>query len=207
MEVDLLFKHVRRGGNKVAIFMCGASNTGKSTTRNVLLKDAGVTKELVILNIDEIRTALAITQKEARVEFGRLVEKTISEGYSFLYDATCRDRGRIIDLMKKLKRQGYKIVVGLVYASLDTVVSRSNARIHQPMEESVVRAIYEEFAGKAETYMKVLEIDEIYLYNNELKTRLLYSRKNNNIYCKVDNVGTSTVTTTQLFYFNISKYC
>jgi predicted ABC-type ATPase len=210
MEVDLLFKHKRRGGNKVAVFMCGASNVGKSTTRNVLLKDAGITRELVVLNIDEVRITRALTQREARVEFGRLVDKTIVEGYSFLYDATCRDRGRIIDLMKKLKQQGYKIIVGLVYATLHTVISRSHARIHQPMDESIVRAIYDEFADKAETYMKVPEIDEIYLYNNELKTRLLYSRKNNNIYCKINananaNAGAGDIT--QLFYFNTSKYC
>lgn len=190
-------KGVRRPKHKVALFLCGAAGSGKTTIRSVFLQDAGMKTTFVTLNIDEIRPIVG-SQEAARTVFQQLIDQTISDGYSFLYDGTCRDRGTILGRMKELKQKGYTIVAGITYASLGTVLGRVKRRVDQPLDDDIAKDIYQHLKKNVESYMKVDEIDKVYLYNTEKKVKLLYVRDAKKVTCLLPESA---------FYFDVSKYC
>jgi predicted ABC-type ATPase len=190
-------KGVRKPKNKLAMFLCGAAGTGKTWNQPKILQVANITTTFVTLNIDDIRPIIG-TQEAARKIFNQLFNKTLEDGYSLLYDGTCRDKGNTVHRMKKLKAAGYKIIVGVMYAPLDLVLRRIRRRTRQPLEEDVARDIYAHLKKNIEIYMSIDDIDEIYLYNSEHAAKLLYSRKGDEVNC-VDPKSD--------FYFDISKYC
>ena len=192
-----LTKGVRKPKNKVAIFLCGAAGSGKTTSRDMFLKDAGIKTTFVTLNIDDIRPKIG-SQEAARGVFVKLIDQTIQDGYSFLYDGTCRDRKNTVTRIKEAKNNGYKIVLGITYASLGTVLNRIRKRVNQPLEDELVREIYGHLKKNIETYMSVDEIDEVYLYNNEKSTKLIFYKDAKEVHC---------VSPDSKFYFDVSKYC
>jgi predicted ABC-type ATPase len=192
-----LTKGIRKPKNKIALFLCGAAGSGKTTSRSKFLDDVGMKTTFVTLNIDDIRPIVG-SQQAARQVFGELTDKVIEDGYSLLYDATCRDRSNIIARMKQLKEGGYKIILGIMYASLGTVLGRVRRRVEQPLDQDIAKDIYQHLKKNVETYMSVSEIDEVYLYNNEQTSKLIYSRKAKKIYCLSPESN---------FYFDVSKYC
>lgn len=201
MEDEIFHKitrNVRRPAkHKKAIFTCGAAGSGKTTNRSQFLKDAGLKTTHVYLNVDRIRY-LAGSHEKGQVLLKHLVKRTIEEKYSVLLDATCRDRKNIIELMKTLKESGYIIVLAMTYAKLDTVLERAEKRVTQPVDEEVVRDIYQHMKKNAETYMSIDEIDEVYLYNNEETSTLIFYRGRKRMQCISPNSE---------FYFDVSKYC
>jgi predicted ABC-type ATPase len=201
MEEEIFYKitrNVRRPAkHKKAIFTCGAAGTGKTTNRSQFLKDAGLKTTHVYLNVDRLRY-LAGSHEKGQILLKHLVKRTIDEKYSLLLDATCRDRKNIIDLMKTLKDAGYIIILGMTYAHLDTVIERASKRVTQPVNEEVVRDIYQHMKKNAEIYMNVDDIDEVYLYNNEETSTLIFYRGRKRIQC---------LSPESEFYFDVSKYC
>jgi len=201
MEEEIFYKitrNVRRPAkHKKAIFTCGAAGTGKTTNRSQFLKDAGLKTTHVYLNVDRLRY-LAGSHEKGQILLKHLVKRTIDEKYSLLLDATCRDRKNIIDLMKTLKDAGYIIILGMTYAHLDTVIERASKRVTQPVNEEVVRDIYQHMKRNAEIYMNVDDIDEVYLYNNEETSTLIFYRGRKRIQC---------LSPESEFYFDVSKYC
>lgn len=187
---------VRRSKKKTALFLCGTAGSGKTTIKTKFLEDTK-TKGHVYLNIDEIRPIVG-SQEKARVVFAELVDKTIEDGYSFLHDSTCRDKGTMLQRMENAKKNGYTVKVGIVYASLDTVLQRVAKRIEQPLTEEQVRDIYRHLTKNVEVYMSSKFIDEIYLYNNEQTSTLIFYRDRKEIRCNHP---------TMKFYFDVSKYC
>ena len=99
-----LTKGVRKPKQKVALFLCGAAGSGKTTSRSIFLDDVQMNTTFVTLNIDDVRSIVG-TQEKARNVFVELVDKAIADGYSILYDATCRDKRNIIARMKQLKEK------------------------------------------------------------------------------------------------------
>jgi predicted ABC-type ATPase len=192
-----LTKGVRKPKQKVALFLCGAAGSGKTTSRSTFLDDAQMKTTFVTLNIDEVRPIVG-TQELARKVFVELVDKAIDDGYSILYDATCRDKSNIVARMKQLKEKNYKIVLGITYASLKTVLERVRRRTEQPLDESIAKEIYQHLKKNVETYMGLGEIDEVYLYNNEQTSKLIYVRKSKKVFCMSPESN---------FYFDVSKYC
>lgn len=189
-----LTKGVRRPKHKVAMFLCGAAGTGKTSLRETFLKDVGMKTSFVYLNLDDIKTDRTI----AREILKSLVRRTIEDGYSLLWDATCRNKSEILAEMGSMKSKGYKIVLGMVYASLNTVLKRVAKRTDQPVEESIVRDIYQHMMRSAEVYMNKDVIDEIYLYNNEKSAILMFSKSDKSVQCHSPDLK---------FYFDVSKYC
>lgn len=192
-----LTKGVRRPKHKVAMFMCGAAGTGKTSMRETFLKDIGMKSSFVYLNIDDIRKHVK-SQEEAQVFIKKLVSRTVDDGYSLMWDATCRNKSAILPAMESMKSKGYKIVLGMVYASLNTVLRRVAKRTEQPVEESIVRDIYQHMMKNAEVYMDKEFIDEIYLYNNEKTAILMFSKSDKSVQCHSPDLK---------FYFDVSKYC
>jgi predicted ABC-type ATPase len=201
MEDEIFYKitrNVRRPAkHKKAIFTCGASGTGKTTNRSQFLKDAGLKTTHVYLNVDRLRY-LAGSHEKGQVLLKHLVRRSIDEKYSILFDATCRDRKHIIELMKILKAEGYLIILAMTYAHLDTVIERAAKRVTQSIDEEIVRDIYQHMKKNAETYMNIDEIDEVYLYNNEETSTLIFHKNKKRIQC---------LSPDSEFYFDVSKYC
>lgn len=190
-------KGVRKQKHKTALFLCGAAGTGKTTLRNTFLDDVGMKTTFVTLNVDMVRDVVG-DQATARTVFGKLTDKAISDGYSILYDATCRDKSNIVSRMKELKSKGYKLILGVVYATRKTMLGRIQRRENQPLDEKIAQDIYSHLSKNVETYMSLKELDEVYLYNNETTAKLIFKRTAKKVYC---------ISPDTAFYFDVSKYC
>lgn len=183
--------------HKTAVFLCGSSGTGKSTTKQQILSDAGIRGTYVDLNIDMIRPIVG-SQDKATAIFGYFIKRTLEDGYSFVYDGTCRDKGTMTRRILKAKELGYKVVMGMTYTTLDTALHRILGRSNQPLDENIARDIYEQVLNVAEGFMKLKTIDEVYLYNNERTSTLIFHKAKKSVQCLHSDMD---------FYFDVSKYC
>ena len=133
---------------KLALFLCGSSGTGKTTSKYKFIKDAELTTTFVTLNIDDI---WKLTQdKNVKVLFNALIEKTMEDGYSFLFDGTCRDPVYVKHLMSEAKRHGYIVKFGMLYSNLNTALERLKNRKTQPLKEEIAKSIYTQVSIVAE---------------------------------------------------------
>jgi predicted ABC-type ATPase len=179
---------------KFGFLICGPSGVGKSSNIETMIKNAGLNMKFVHIDPDKIK---AVSHAErSLIAFNELVA-TIREGKPFVYVATCGGTKDMHDLVHDMKNHGYRTVVAIPYTSLGTALERISKRPEQPVPEEVVRDLHAFFARKAEMYMKMPYLDEVYLYNNEKDFNLLLSKKDNKVVCS----GKSN------FYFDISKYC
>lgn len=183
--------------HKLAIFSCGASGSGKTVGKESFLKNAGIKTSYVYINVDKIRL-LTGSHETSQKMLKHVVNRTIDEGYSFFWDATCRNKNEIIEQMKNVKAKGYKIVFSLTYAELSTVLKRVKERITQQTDEFVVRDIYQHMKKNAEVYMNVKDIDEVYLYNNDQTSQLIFYKDKKKVQCIHPEMN---------FYFDVSNYC
>jgi predicted ABC-type ATPase len=181
--------------HKIAVFICGSSGTGKTSMRYKFLNDAKIKTSFVYLNMDTIKE---VGREEARRILNYSLTRAVDDGYSIFYDGTCRNKGDIQDVMKRLKAKGYKIVLGMTYTTLPTALKRLEERQQQFVSESVAKDIYQHMSKNAEVYMSIKDIDEIYLYNNEITTTLIYKKTAKAVDC---------ILPTDRFYFDVSKYC
>jgi len=181
--------------HKLAIFFCGAAGTGKTSTRYKFLNDAKIKTSFVYLNLDNIKET---GREEARRILNHSTNRAIEDGYSIFYDGTCRNKGDISEVMKYLKTKNYKIVLGMTYTTLPTALKRLEERRNQFVPESVAKDIYKHMSKNAEDYMDMKDIDEIYLYNNEITATLIYKKTSKSVDC---------ILPTEKFYFDVSEYC
>lgn len=179
--------------HKVALFLCGSSGTGKTSSRKIFLKDANINTTLVTLNADELWTMTH--NKNVKQLLHDLFQKTINDGYSFIIDGTCREVDYTKSLMEEARRKGYGVKLGMVYSNLSTTLTRLANRKHQPLREEIGRMVYKQVSEIAEKYM---DSEEIYLYNNDHTSTLIYSKTDQGITCIHPNAN---------FYFDVSNYC
>jgi len=189
-----LIKNVRKPKHKVALFLCGAAGTGKTSSKTQFLKDVGQTTSYVNLNIDDLYVQMGKRGNFTKT-FDFILHRTIEEGYSFLYDKTCRQFNEVDTLMKHLKEKGYTVKLGIVYANLKHVLERVKNRHEQMLPQHVAKEIYKKFSKIANQYMNS---DELFLYNNDLTTKLIFRREKGIVEC---------IDPTAKFYFDISPYC
>ena len=173
--------------------VCGSPGTGKSSHVSEMLDKAGLADPFLIIDPDKIA---ASTHEERSTSAMKMVLETISKGKSFVYIATCGGTRIVLDLLSRMKIKKYRTVVAIPYTSLTTALSRIAKRTEQPVAEDVVRDLYAFFKTKAERFMKMKNLDEVYLYNNETEFNLLLKMKNKHVACSAGD-----------FYFDISKYC
>jgi predicted ABC-type ATPase len=197
--MEEIYKKLTKGVNKpkkhkVALFLCGAAGTGKTSTREEFLKDTKMSKTFVYLDIDEVFVLMGKRGNFTNM-FDSLLKKVIEDGYSFFYDKTCRRFQEVNSLMEDVKQKGYNVKLGIVYASLEKALDRIKKRKEQPLKQEVAKDIYKEFSGIANKYM---DLDEVYLYNNDSKSKLIYSKKDKNIECIHPEMN---------FYFDVKDYC
>ena len=173
-------------------FVCGPPGVGKSSHVPEMLKLAGISDKYTLIDPDLLEgdTHLKKSQKAAE-----LVKDSIAKKESFVYVATCGGLKVMISYLKAMKSNGMKSVVAIPYTKLTTALNRISKR-EQATPEEVTKDLHAFFATKAEAYMTLRDLEEVYLYNNETEFNLLYSRKNKTIVC-----------TPGEFYFDMSKYC
>jgi predicted ABC-type ATPase len=173
--------------------ICGSPGTGKSSHTQEILDNAGITKKYVLIDPDKID---ARTHEERSSSAMNTVLECIKKGKSFVYIATCAATRDTMDLLSRIKAKKYTTVVAISYTKLTTALERIADRKDQPTPEDVTRDLYAFFASKAERFMKMKDLDELYLYNNETQFNLLLKMKNKHVACSGGD-----------FYFDISKYC
>ena len=155
MDDESIYKKLTKGvrRSKTAIFLCGASGSGKSTTRDSILNKIKFKHSHVLLNLDDI-IGYKERVSESRKTLINLFRRAVEDGYPVLYDGTCRYPPFIEKIINEiLKDKGYKIILVLNYASLDKVIER------------------------------VKQIDELYLFSNETQSKMVFSRKDKKIKC------------------------
>jgi hypothetical protein len=173
--------------------ICGSPGTGKTSHVREMLDNAGLADPFLIIDPDKVD---ALSHEERSTSAMNTVIETIRKGKSFVYIATCGGTKIILGLLARMKAKKYRTVVAIPYTSLTTALSRIAKRKEQPVGEDVVRDLYAFFTSKAERFMNMKNLDEVYLYNNETDFNLLLKMKNKHVACSKGD-----------FYFDISKYC
>jgi predicted ABC-type ATPase len=179
---------------KVGFLICGPSGVGKSSHVDLMLSNAGFNMKFLLIDPDKIT---GVSHREQSFIAFKEVANAINEGKSFVYVATCGGTKDMTDIIKKMKDNDFRTIVAISYTSLGKALERIKKRIGQPVPEEVVRDLHQFFTRKAEMYMTMPNLDEIYLYNNETDFNLLLSKKHNKILCSENSN----------FYFDVSKYC
>ncbi len=177
----------------IGILICGPSGVGKSSNLSHIFNHLGI-QELELLDPDKR------PEKDHEERSSKTLEEVheyISVEKNFAYVATCGGITIIKDILKKMKKQGYKTIVAIVYTSIETAIERISKREqHTPIE--VIKDLHSFFTRKAEYYMNAKNIDELLLFNNETKFTLILNKKDKKIHCYKHK---------EKFYFDISPYC
>lgn len=192
-----LTKGVRRSKNKTILILCGGAGVGKTTLRNKIIEDSKIRQKLITVSLDELKLVVGSYRKSKPI-VNDLLRILVKDGYSILHDGSCRDENVTADRIKYYKSNGYKVILGIVYASLETVINRVSKRTEQPMSEREVKGFFNDLSKVAESYINMDNIDEVYLYNNENTSKLIFYKKEKQIHCKSPETE---------FYFDVSKYC
>jgi predicted ABC-type ATPase len=209
----------------IAFIMCGPSGSGKSTLRNALLDEHNIAVENCILaDPDRIlsslrqwsnpRTKMDCQKPAGYILTDFLLPKLAASRHHIIYDTTCRAIGNTMTAVDLFARNGYYVILTEIYVKPETSLQRVKQRAanameanKRPISNSVVREIYDEFAGKASVYYerefkgKPVLVNELRLYNNEGDIpQLLYKRRR-------EPDGSYTVNTVANgdFYFNYKK--
>lgn len=177
---------------KFGFLICGPSGTGKSSHVTEMLKNANITQKFLLIDPDKLEGIHSEQSKKAL----ELVYEQIEKNKNFVYIATCGGMKIIQTILKKMKEKKMRSIVAIPYIKLSTALERVKKRTEQIVSEEVIKDLHSFFNTKAERYMKLNNLDEIYLYNNETDFNLLYSKIKDKITC-----------TSGEFFFDISKYC
>lgn len=179
---------------KYGFLCCGPSGVGKSSNIHKMLENANLNKDdFSIIDPDKIDG----THTEQSSKALELVYDSINNNKSFIYIATCGGTKIIIDILSKLKKKKFCSIVAITYTSLPIALKRISERSEQLVPKEVVEDLHKFFKTKAERFMSLSNIDQIYLYNNNTNFNLLLSKKSKKIVCSGNDE----------FYFDISKYC
>ena len=179
----------------VGVLICGPPGTGKSTNVHRVMKNAGFEGDFVLVDPDKIKADSHAEQSSRAIV---LLAETIDERKDVVYTGSCLAVSQINAILKKMKSKKYRTIVAISYTSLSTSLKRIAGRKDQPLDVDIASEVYNYFSTKAQRYMNLPAIDEIYLYNNETDFNLLFSRKKKKIMCS-DPSGE--------FYFDVSEYC
>ena len=179
----------------VGVLICGPPGTGKSSNILKVLKNAGFEGEYIIVDPDKIEADSHADQSNKALAF---LEETIDKKKDVVYVGSCSGVSKTTAFFKQMKSKKYRTVLAIAYTSLSTALKRISTRKDQPLDADIAYEVYHYFSKKAEWYMNMPYIDEIYLYNNETEFNLLFSRKKKKVVCSDPE---------EEFYFDVSKYC
>jgi len=180
------------------LVLCGPPGCGKSTIKMSLLSQISVEKYINI-DPDEIRTILmanGVVFSDDKTMAGitnafnkRMSDQAQIQRLNIVFDTTGQNFIAVSDLINGSKAKGYKSYFTVIWASLETCLSRvqrrndssiSGGRIELPIE--VAQGIYNNFLkGTASTLLLNYPVraDEVFLYNNNadgVEPKLLYHK-------------------------------
>ena len=180
------------------LVLCGPPGCGKSTIKMSLLSKISVEKYINI-DPDEIRTilmSLGVRFSDDKTMAGitnafnkRMSDQAQIQRLNIVFDTTGQNFRAVSDLINGSKAKGYKSYFTVIWASLETCLSRvqrrndssiSGGRIELPIE--VAKGIYNNFLkGTASNLLLDYPVraDEVFLYNNNadgVEPQLLYHK-------------------------------
>jgi len=200
---------VRQEESPLVVILCGPPGSGKSTIKNNLLREKGIT-HYIDIDPDTIRAILT----ENGVNFipgsekimgnitnafnERICRKAQEQGLNIVFDTTGQNYGAISKLIESSYEINYKIIFSIIWASLDSCIQRvkkrndelertRSSRIQLP--EDIVRRIYDSFMkekGTASLFLIYYPVnaDEIIIYDNSAEPILLYHKASDFIFSR-----------------------
>lgn len=124
----------------------------------------------------EGRTTFDRDYDEAREYVDKLINELIDNHISFAWE-TVFSKDKKVEVLNRLKANGYRIVCLFVGVNLETSIERSKTR--EGMGGNIVKPSFiEDRFNKINDYMKIIRqhFDEFYLFSNEHKLKLLYGK-------------------------------
>ena len=177
---------------KFGFLVCGPPGTGKSSNITKMLKNARIKQSFLLVDPDSLEGSTHLEKSQKAME---LVKESIEKKKSFVYVATCGGLKDIMEILKSMKSAEFRTIVAIPYLKLPQAIERISKR-EQETPQEVIKDLHAFFQKKAEAYMSMKNLDEIYLYNNETDFNLLYSRKKKKIVCTPGD-----------FFFDLTPYC
>jgi predicted ABC-type ATPase len=178
--------------HKVLWLLCGAAGAGKTSARDRLIP---IQTTFVYLNMDQL---VEHFPDRTRSDLEALLTRALTEGYSVVVDATCRNASMYMRALTLAKERQYTTGMTILYASLATVVERVRARTHQPVPISVVREIYAHLSKQVHRYLTTPFLDWIHIYTTEPTVQRIYMRQDGEVTCPNPHAP---------FYVSLAPYC
>lgn len=169
----------------LALILCGAPGVGKSTLRDSVLMQKGVHPNYAIMaDPDLVFSYMSPEQKEnlncqkvsTDILLERFMDKFIQSRHHIVYDTTCRVVKNTINVINKLKRAGYYVLIVSVYASPEISIARvgNTGTRNRRVPNNIIIKTHQELSQKLPTYHGMG--DELMLFNNDRGPVLLYHR-------------------------------
>ena len=210
---EIILEHLKstpsleRSANPSVLILCGPPGSGKSSVKINLLHEFGI-GDYINIDPDEIRVILmsqGVTFPDDKTMAGitnnfnkRISDHSLQQGYNIVFDTTGQNFRAVSDLIYQSKPFGYKSLLTIIYASLDTcqrrvqnrneyLKSSKSGRIELPLE--IAAKIYDSFMqpkGTASMFLLdyPVKADVIMLYNNNMDghdPQLLFKKVGENI--------------------------
>lgn len=185
--IDETLKDEKSSKKPVAILMGGGGASGKGTilNREILPK-----YDKPVIDPDEIKSKLPekeFFQKEnSKTMSTRLhressnvtkqaIYTAISEKKSFIYDGTMRDEKKYSEIIKDLKKNGYKVKAAVVYVDFDEAVKRAEERGKKTGRFVPLEALQDSHTRVTKTFAKLKpQFDSYTIYDNTTrKTQII----------------------------------
>jgi predicted ABC-type ATPase len=170
-------KPKQKSDKKIALFICGVPNSGKTTLMKDLIKKYDITNYYVI-NPDNYLKYKNDYEFIGNLTTNYIEPLVIQEGYNIIYDKVCSYYKNLDLIINKLKENGYYVIFNLLYVPLEIALERNKKR-KRVVPETMIRSRYNEITKNGEKYLD-LKADEINYYSEN--TLFFYINKNKNFY-------------------------
>jgi septin family protein len=108
---------------KYGFLCCGPSGVGKSSNIHKMFENANLNKDdFLLIDPDKLQG----THIEQSIKALELVYESINNNKSFIYIATCGGTKIIINILLKLKKKKFRIIVAITYTSIPIEIGRAH---------------------------------------------------------------------------------
>jgi predicted ABC-type ATPase len=176
-----LFERAVVNENPTVILLMGGSSSGKGSS-SMRLRDENADVEKVILDSDNIKMQLPEYEKFSKETAANNVHKESSSvgnsirgnlidmGADFVNDSTFSDRDKAVDMIKKLRKKGYKIKLINVTTSIEVAKEREQERFERTGRRVPEKTLEDTHIGGAKNYEELKGlVDEYALLDNNAK--------------------------------------